>query len=258
MKGLARFSPEATAISPLGVRFPAGPRDARTPNVTTDEGFLKGWFEVQDQGSQIVAALTGATAGEQVLDLCAGAGGKTLAMAAAMSNHGQIFAHDSDRGRLAPIYDRLKRNGVRNAQVRPPDPGSLDDLVGRMDRVVIDAPCTGSGTWRRRPDAKWKLTPEQLALRVAEQAAILRDGMRYLRSGGVLAYITCSILTDENERQVGNFLAANPGFRPIDLRPSWKELFPGAVEPYVTELGGTLTPFRAGTDGFFLSLLRAP
>jgi 16S rRNA (cytosine967-C5)-methyltransferase len=143
MKGLSRFSPEPTEISPPGIRFPAGPRDARTPNVLTDEGFLKGWFEVQDEGSQLVAALCGAAAGEQVLDLCAGAGGKTLAMAAMMGNRGQLFAHDSDRARLAPIYDRLKRNSVRNAQVRPPDPGNLDDLVGRMDRVVIDAPCTG-------------------------------------------------------------------------------------------------------------------
>jgi 16S rRNA (cytosine967-C5)-methyltransferase len=128
--------------------------------VQTDQAFLKGWFEVQDFGSQIVAMLAGATPGEQVLDLCAGAGGKTLAMAAAVANRGQIFAHDSDRNRLAPIYDRLKRAGARNVQVRPPGERALDDLEGRMDRVVIDAPCTGSGTWRRRPDAKWKLTPE--------------------------------------------------------------------------------------------------
>ncbi|HTJ58774.1 MAG TPA: class I SAM-dependent methyltransferase, partial [Devosiaceae bacterium] len=118
LKSLARLSPEETAVSPLGIRFPAGPSDARTPNVQADEGYLKGWFEVQDQGSQIVAALIGARPGEQVLDLCAGAGGKTLAMAASMDNKGQIFAFDSDRNRLAPIYDRLKRNGVRNAQVR--------------------------------------------------------------------------------------------------------------------------------------------
>ena len=146
MKSLVRFHPRETAISPIGVTMQAGPRDARTPNVTSDEGYLKGWFEVQDQGSQIVAALAGARPGEQVLDLCAGAGGKTLALAAAMLNKGQIFAFDSDRTRLAPIYDRLKRNGVRNVQVRAPQPGALDDLTGKMDRVVIDAPCTGTGT----------------------------------------------------------------------------------------------------------------
>src|SRR5690606_28131575 len=153
---------EAEALMPDGIRIAPGGRDSRTPNVQVDESFLKGGFEVQDFGSQAVAALAGARAGEQVLDLCAGAGGKTLAMAAAMQNKGQIFAHDSDRQRLAPIYERLKRAGARNVQVRPPGEGALDDLAGRMDRVVVDAPCTGTGTWRRRPDTKWKLTPEQL------------------------------------------------------------------------------------------------
>ena len=104
-----------------------------------------------------------------------------------MGNKGQIFAYDSDRNRLAPIYDRLKRNGARNVQVRAPQPNALDDLVGKMDRVVIDAPCTGTGTWRRRPDTKWKLTPELLAQRVDEQAAILAEGQRYLKPGGTLA-----------------------------------------------------------------------
>src|SRR5690606_22381875 len=141
-KSLARFAPEPTPIAPFGLTLAAGERDARTPNVTTDEAYLKGWFEIQDQGSQIVAALCGAQPGEQVLDLCAGAGGKTLALAAAMGNKGQIFAYDSDRSRLAPIYDRLKRNGVHNVQVRAPNPGALDDLVGKLDRVVVDAPCT--------------------------------------------------------------------------------------------------------------------
>ncbi len=120
LKSLDRFGAAPTAISPLGVRIAAGQGDSRTPNVQVEEGYLKGAFEVQDQGSQIVAALAGAVPGEQVLDLCAGAGGKTLAMAAAMGNKGQIFAYDSDRHRLAPIYDRLKRNGARNVQVRPP------------------------------------------------------------------------------------------------------------------------------------------
>jgi 16S rRNA (cytosine967-C5)-methyltransferase len=255
MKSLDRFRPEATAISQIGIRFPAGPRDARTPNVQTDEGFLKGWFEVQDQGSQIVSALIGARPGEQVLDLCAGAGGKTLAMAAAMGNKGQIFAFDSDRSRLAPIYDRLKRNGVRNVQVRPPAPGALDDLVGRIDRVVIDAPCTGTGTWRRRPDAKWKLTPEQVALRVGEQARLLDDAIRLLKPRGRLVYITCSILRDENEGQIESFLAQHPEMRPIDPKALWTEQFPAAPEPHLSSIGLTLTPHSTGTDGFFISVL---
>ena len=255
LKSLQRLGPEVTAISPLGIRFPAGPRDARTPNVQTDEAFLKGWLEVQDQGSQIVSALTGARAGEQVLDLCAGAGGKSLAMAAAMENKGQIFAYDSDRGRLAPIYDRLKRNGARNVQVRPPGPGALDDLVGKMDRVVIDAPCTGTGTWRRRPDAKWKLTPEQVAQRVAEQRAILEQGAAYLKPAGSLVYITCSILRDENEGQMESFLAANRGFRPLDPSSLWTRHFPDAPVPHVSSIGLTLTPYTTRTDGFFVAVL---
>ena len=258
MKSLARFHPFETAISPIGVTMPAGPRDARTPNVTTDEGYLKGWFEVQDQGSQIVAALAGTQPGEQVLDLCAGAGGKTLALAATMANKGQIFAYDSDRNRLAPIYDRLKRNGARNVQVRAPQPGALDDLVGKMDRVVIDAPCTGTGTWRRRPDTKWKLTPELLAQRTAEQAAILADAPRYLKPGGALVYITCSILPEENDDQVAAFLAAHPSFAPVSSADLWRAAF-AAEPPAGIETAGSgiaLTPRLTGTDGFYCNVLR--
>jgi|SRR6185312_5028264 len=256
LKALHRLNPEATSLAPLGIRFPAGHGDARTPNVQADEGYLKGWYEVQDQGSQLVAQLAGARPGEQVLDLCAGAGGKTLAMAAAMGNTGQIFAYDSERQRLAPIYDRLKRNGVRNVQVRAPEPGALDDLVGRMDRVLIDAPCTGSGTWRRRPDAKWKLGLEQMAQRTGEQRNILADGMRFVKPGGVLAYITCSILSDENDDQIEALRAAHPEFTPLDAAMLWREAFGDAAPPKITANGLLLTPRRTATDGFFISLLQ--
>jgi 16S rRNA (cytosine967-C5)-methyltransferase len=258
MKSLARFNPRETEISPVGVTMPAGPGDARTPNVTTDEGYLKGWFEVQDQGSQIVAALVGTGPGEQVLDLCAGAGGKTLALAAAMANKGQIFAYDSDRNRLAPIYDRLKRNGARNVQVRAPQPGALDDLAGKMDRVVIDAPCTGTGTWRRRPDTKWKLTPELLSQRVAEQAAILNEGKGYLKAGGTLIYITCSILPEENDDQIAAFRAANPDFVSVPPETLWLEAFGSALPAGIatSQAGIRLTPRLTGTDGFYFNALR--
>ena len=255
LKSLERVHAVATDISPVGVRMAAGDRDSRTPNVQADEGYLKGWFEVQDQGSQIVALLAGAMQGEQVLDLCAGAGGKTLAMAAAMRNSGQIFAYDSDRHRLAPIYDRLKRNGVRNVQVRAPGPGVLDDFMGKMDRVVIDAPCTGSGTWRRRPDAKWKLTAEQVAQRVGEQAAILEEGTRYVKPGGALVYITCSVLHDENGGQIDAFHAAHPEFEAIDLGPAVDAL--GAKDRvHASRQGVLLTPLKTGTDGFFISVMK--
>ncbi|NGP18944.1 RsmB/NOP family class I SAM-dependent RNA methyltransferase [Devosia aurantiaca] len=258
MRSLARFSPQPTAIAPFGLTMPAGPRDARTPNVTTDEGYLKGWFEVQDQGSQIVSAIAGAREGEQVLDLCAGAGGKTLALAATMGNSGQIFAYDADRNRLAPIYDRLKRNGVRNAQVRAPNPGALDDLAGKMDRVVIDAPCTGTGTWRRRPDTKWKLTPELLAQRQGEQAELLKEGLRYLKPGGTLVYITCSILPEENDDQIVALKAAHPELTTLNMAQAWRSaLITDLPQGLATPEGGLcLTPRRTNTDGFYIHLLR--
>lgn len=254
-KSLRRFQLEPAPFVPLGLRLPVGARDARTPNVLTDEGFLKGWFEVQDAGSQIVAALTGAAPGEQVLDFCAGAGGKTLAMAAAMQNKGQIFAHDSDRSRLAPIYDRLQRAGVRNAQVRPPEPDALDNLVGKMDRVVVDAPCTGTGTWRRRPDAKWRLTPDQIAARTAEQAAILDAAARYVRPGGMLVYITCSLLAAENAETAGNFAVRRPDFAAQPIEPVWQMAFPATPLPAGSSNEGLyLSPARTGTDGFFITI----
>src|SRR5690606_9828534 len=204
-----------------------------------------------------VAALVGALPGEQVLDLCAGAGGKTLAMAAAMQNKGQIFAYDSDRQRLAPIYDRLKRAGARNVQVRPPTDGALDDLVGRMDRVVVDAPCTGSGTWRRRPDAKWKLTPEQVEVRAGEQRDILTDAQRYVKPGGLLVYVTCSVLPQENGRQIEAFLAAHPEFEVVPGAGLWHSRFGGAGRAlFMPEGGLQLTPRTTGTDGFYIAVLR--
>lgn len=256
-KSLARFDPQECTIAPEGLRIPSGPGDARTANVQADEGYRKGWFEIQDEGSQIVALLAGARAGEQVLDLCAGAGGKTLALAASMANTGQIFAYDADRNRLAPIHERLKRNGVRNVQVRNPDAGALDDLVARMDRVVVDAPCTGTGTWRRRPDTKWKLTPEQLQARMAEQRAVLDDAARFVKPGGALGYITCSILPEENDDQVEAFLKRHEDFTLGNLVSRWDDLFASAAAKPVSRNGRTitLTPASTDTDGFFCAML---
>lgn len=251
-KSLARFNPQHCAIAPDGLRIPSGPADARTANVQADEGYQKGWFEVQDEGSQIVSMLAGAKSGEQVLDLCAGAGGKTLALAAAMGNSGQIFAYDSERPRLAPIHERLKRNGVRNAQVRNPDAGALDDLVGKMDRVVVDAPCTGTGTWRRRPDTKWKLSEAQLEARIAVQISVLDEAARFVRPGGELVYITCSILPQENDDQVEAFLTRHENYSLISLPEVWAQMFADARTP-LSRNGRTvtLTPASTGTDGFF-------
>jgi len=257
LRSLDHLKPDEAELIENGIRFPAGERDSRTPNVLIEEGFLTGGFEVQDFGSQIVAELAGPKPSEQVLDLCAGAGGKTLAMAAAMQNRGQIFAYDSDRARLAPIYDRLKRNDVRNVQVRPPKPGALDDLVGKVDRVVIDAPCTGTGTWRRQPTAKWKLTPDQLGKRVEEQRLILIEGARFVKPGGHLVYITCSVLPEENQRQALSFLAVNPDFTALPANTLWMGHFAGSKvrARFSPEGGVAVTPHTSGTDGFYCIVL---
>ena len=217
-KELARFKPQRTKLSADCLRFPAGRADSRQPNLQGDPAFRKGFYEIQDEGSQIVSQLIFPRGGEQVLDYCAGGGGKTLAMAAQMANKGQIYAYDADASRLAPIVDRLARAGVRNAQTRTPNDGALDDLMGRMDRVVVDAPCTGTGTWRRRPETKWKLTEEQLQKRMEEQQMALAQARQFVRPGGYLVYITCSVMPQENEEQIYHFIANNPDFELVSGR----------------------------------------
>ena len=262
LKALAKFEPAVTVHSPDGIRIAPTERDRRHPNVQVEPGFQKGWFEIQDEGSQLAALLIGATAGEQILDLCAGGGGKTLALAAAMGNKGQVFATDSDRSRLAPIFDRLRRAATRNVQVR--EAGALlDTLEGHMDAVLIDAPCTGTGTWRRRPDAKWRLTDRAIADRTAEQAALLVSAARYVKPGGRLVYVTCSVLPDENTDRIAAFRAEHPGFTPL----SAPDMLAGAALPaenadrlasdmLAVDGGVMLTPRRAATDGFFISVMR--
>lgn len=238
-----------------GIRIPPIQGDGRHPNVQAEPAFQKGWFEVQDEGSQIVAELAGASAGMQVLDYCAGAGGKTLALSAAMDNKGQIFAHDAEKQRLAPIFDRLRRAGVRNVQTVAGTAG-LEPLEGQMDLVLVDAPCTGSGTWRRRPDAKWRLTERQLDVRLREQAAILDACKALVKPGGRLAYVTCSVFPQENQRQIEAFLAANGNFSPVDPASQWQARFGGGRERVrFTDAGVVLTPAATGTDGFFFSAM---
>jgi 16S rRNA (cytosine967-C5)-methyltransferase len=173
-----------------------------------------------------------------------------------MENKGQIFAHDSEKARLAPIFERLKRAECRNVQVVA-NPSGLAELEGRMDVVLIDAPCTGSGTWRRRPDAKWRLTERQLEVRRAEQKAILDHAVRFVRPGGTIAYVTCSVFPSENRDQVAAFLERHPEFAPEDHARLWADRFPAhAGEARIGELGIVLSPARSGTDGFFFSLVR--
>lgn len=245
-----------TVLAPEGIRIPPIDGGGRHPNVQAEPAFQKGWFEVQDEGSQVAAELSGARAGMQVLDFCAGAGGKTLALSAMMGNRGQIFAHDADKSRLAPIFDRIRRSENRNVQVVA-RPAELEPLAGQMDLVLIDAPCTGSGTWRRRPDAKWRLTQRQLDVRRAEQADILKRAERFVKPGGRLVYITCSVFGGENGEQLKQFLDAHPHFRPADHEALFAARFPGREGmARIARAGGvTLSPARSGTDGFFFAAL---
>ena len=263
LRALAAQDASAARFAPYGMRIPPTALEGRHPNVQIEPSFIKGWFEVQDEGSQLVALLAGPKPGEQVLDYCAGAGGKTLAIAAAMGNKGQIHATDSDRARLAPIYDRLRRSGARNVQIRDPRGAPLDDLKARMDRVLVDAPCTGTGIWRRRPDAKWRLTERALEERKSEQVPIVASAAEFVRPGGSLTYVTCSLLSDENEGQISAFLAARPDFSALDgaaliaqasLPEETKTALADAM--LLLPLGAYLTPRRTGTDGFFVSVLK--
>jgi 16S rRNA (cytosine967-C5)-methyltransferase len=174
-----------------------------------------------------------------------------------MENKGQIFAYDSEKARLAPIFDRLKRAESRNVQVVT-KPHELGPLEGRMDLVLVDAPCTGSGTWRRRPDAKWRLTDRQLSVRTGEQARILDAAKAYVKPGGRLVYITCSVFLAENAGQIDAFLAREPGFGPLDHEDLWNERVPGhPAAARVDKMRGiSLTPARSGTDGFYVAALR--
>ena len=251
-----RASPDPSPLARHGLRVPPGAGPSRLPNVTADQAYQKGWFEVQDEGSQVVSDLVFAQPGEQVLDLCAGAGGKTLALAAQMNNRGQVHAYDSDRQRLKPIHERIRRAGARNVQVHEPD-ADLSALVGRMDRVLVDAPCTGSGTWRRRPDAKWKLTSEQLEARLQEQDEVLSQAAPFVRPGGFLCYVTCSVFPEENEARVQTFLEDNSNFEALSAGEVWQDLFGfSKPQPWSSDMKSvTLTPASTGTDGFFFAVL---
>jgi len=254
---LAGTGAAASAFAANGIRIPPIDGSGRHPNVQAEPAFQKGWFEVQDEGSQIAAELAGAVPGMQVLDYCAGAGGKTLALSAAMENRGQIFAHDSEKQRLAPIFDRIRRSDNRNVQVLT-KPAELARLEGQMDIVLIDAPCTGSGTWRRRPDAKWRLTQRQLDVRRSEQAAILDAARAHVKPGGLLVYVTCSVFDAENHDQIKAFAEREGAFQPVDHAALWERHFTGRADFVRIDRahGISLTPARTGTDGFFFAALR--
>lgn len=241
-----------TPFSPWGLRCPPG------ANVTPTAAFSEGLVEFQDEGSQLAALLAHACAGMQVLDFCAGTGGKTLALGAAMGNRGHLVACDLSAVRLARAKLRLKRAGVENAErilLPPTDDKRLKKMHARFDRVFVDAPCSGTGSWRRNPDARWSAQAANLDELTHLQDAILARAARFVKPGGRLIYATCSLLRIENDERVAAFLAAHDDFEQLDARAIWREVatlpWPSEGEPVLR-----LSPAKHRTDGFFAAVFR--
>jgi 16S rRNA (cytosine967-C5)-methyltransferase len=235
---------EATPFSPVGLRV-----GARTDLAGTT-AFKGGFVEVQDEGSQLAALLCDARPGMIVIDYCAGAGGKTLALAASMRDEGRLVAHDADAARLERLAPRLRRAGPRIVEMT----SSREALPAGADRVLVDAPCSGTGRWRREPDARWRLTPEALAGYRDAQRQILDGAAARAAPGGRLIYVTCSVLREENDDRIAAFLAAHPDFAPVSVAEVWRRVL-GTEPPDGNADSLQLTPARHGTDGFFVAIL---
>ncbi|NBX03127.1 MAG: RsmB/NOP family class I SAM-dependent RNA methyltransferase [Alphaproteobacteria bacterium] len=243
------FEVEPTPVSPIGVRL------KKRAAIFTSATFKKGWFEVQDEGSQMVAVLTDAQPSHKIIDFCAGAGGKTLAIAAAMENKGRLMAWDVSEKRLSQITIRLRRAGVGNVQTHVLSSES-DPFIKRhkylADRVLVDAPCSGTGTWRRNPDLKWRFTQKDLDEVLDLQERILESASRLVKPGGRLIYATCSILKSENDEQVSRFLTKKEDFRVVCAEKVWNKSSvdgDGSTPSYLS-----LTPHEDGVDGFFAAV----
>lgn len=239
---------EPTPLSPWGLRAPT------RISVTSGAAFQTGLVEIQDEGSQLVAMLVDAQPEMRVVDWCAGAGGKTLAIAAMMANRGSIVACDVSAPRLEGAVRRLRRAGVHNVERHLTVTGDkwAKRRAGSFDRVLVDAPCTGVGTWRRNPDARLRLQEQDLLELLPKQAAILEAASRLVKPGGRLIYATCSVLSAENEDQIARFLSHHPDFEVMDI---------AQIDPLPQSLKGsgpyiTLTPRQHGTDGFFGAVLK--
>ena len=241
---------EPTPWSPIGLRL------AERAPLSGLAAFKDGLVEVQDEGSQLAALLLGARPGMRVVDFCAGAGGKTLALAAAMQNRGKLVACDTAAWRLDRSGQRLRRAGASNVERRALS-SERDPWVKRhaksFDRVLVDAPCLGIGSWRRNPDAKWRATPNDLAELLVRQHDILQSAARLVKPGGRLAYITCSLLREENEAQAERFLEEAPDFALVPVAAAWEATM---CTPYPADAGAylRLTPAQHGTDGFFVAI----
>lgn len=241
------FAAEPTTYSPVGIRIPPGEGSAA---LAKSDLFLRGAFEFQDEAAQIAALLAGARPGMTVLDLAAGAGGKALAMAAAMQDRGRILAFDDKAERMAPLAERAARAGASIIALAPGRGGPAWGN-GKFDVVFLDAPCSGTGTWRRQPELRWRLTPQRLADLTAIQDGLLDEAARHTAPGGLILYATCSVLPVENRDRVQAFLARRPEFSLVNLADGWAEpLPPGLAADF------RASPARTGTDGFFAAGLR--
>lgn len=248
LRGAAELPEPGEALhTPLGLRFAPG-----TP-VERWEAFAAGQIEVQDAGSQLACLAVAAQPGETVIDLCAGAGGKTLALAAAMDNRGRLVACDVDRARLARLSPRAERAGVAVIEQRLLNPGrereQLADLAGKADAVLVDAPCSGTGTWRRNPESRWRLNPAELVRLAAIQARLLDLAAELVKPGGRLIFVTCSLLDEEGANQSKAFLLDRPAWRAIPLH----------LPAGIARGGGVrLSPAHDQTDGFFIACFGSP
>ena len=270
LKAVKPIDGRAAPFVSNAARIEAPDPSVRAPSVTVIPAFNKGWVEVQDLGSQLASAAAGSIKGKQVLDFCAGGGGKSLALAAMMENTGQLHAFDISAHRLKPLYARAKRAGLRNLQIHTPDAAHqtaalvMGALTEKMDVVFVDAPCTGAGTWRRHPDTKWRLTERQLEQRMGEQDKVLQTAKEFVRPGGILVYVTCSFFMEENEDRTSAFCAENSAFTPVSptdqiiasglLQSKEDAEFLRGFETKTHHL--RLTPHRSRTDGFCISVFQ--
>jgi len=245
---------EPTALSPVGLRLIERARLEET------KAFRKGLIEVQDEGSQLIALLCEAKPGMTVVDYCAGAGGKTLALADAMAlqgaetDKGSLVACDVSEKRLSRMDERLKRAGAQNVRkLVVDDLDAIAELEGCADKVLIDAPCSGIGAWRRHPEARWRLTPERLEQHVEEQKTVLGAAAKLVKAGGHLIYATCSLLGQENQQQIAIFLADHPDFTLQPINEIWARSIGTECPTAANEL--LLTPATTNTDGFFCAVM---
>ena len=252
----AGLAAEPTPHSPLGIRLQG------KPNLSKVSAFLRGDIEVQDEGSQLLSLLLDARRGEMVVDFCAGAGGKTLAIGAAMRNSGRLYAFDTSVHRLEGLKPRLARSGLSNVHpvgIAHERDERIKRLAGKIDRVLVDAPCSGLGTLRRSPDLKWRQTPETVAAQAELQQRILSSAARLLKPGGRLVYATCSLLRQENEAVAEAFEAAHPEFEALPAQSVLADVRVSAPQTLCAGPDGRwlrLWPHRHGTDGFFAAVWR--